>query len=98
MTKFDFELSSGESQSGTELPIYDAVESSRKVILNVAPSSTFVLYHLKKNWDVFFKSISHSKSEVGNYIVKGGLFKSYNYAEKYYRSSIEEISNKLKSI
>ncbi|MBL7800995.1 MAG: hypothetical protein JNL95_09755 [Chitinophagales bacterium] len=65
---------------------------------DLLPQNTTEFKELKQNWDDFFKSISHSKSEVGNYIVKGGLFKNYYYAEKYYRSSIEEISTKIKSI
>lgn len=65
---------------------------------DLLPQNTTEFKELKQNWDEFFKNISHSKSEVGNYIVKGGLFKSYHYAEKYYRSSIDEVSNKLKSI
>jgi hypothetical protein len=64
---------------------------------DLLPQNSNEFKDLKQNWDDFFNSISHSKSEVGNYIVKGGLFKSYYYAEKYYRSSIEEISKKLKS-
>lgn len=65
---------------------------------DLLPQNTTEFKELKQRWDDFFKNISHSKSEVGNYIVKGGLFKNYYYAEKYYRSSIEEVSNKLKSI
>ncbi|WP_316633759.1 hypothetical protein [uncultured Flavobacterium sp.] len=65
---------------------------------DLLPQNTSEFKELKENWDDFFKSISHSKSEVGNYIVKGGLFKSYYYAEKYYRSSIEEVSNKLSKL
>lgn len=65
---------------------------------DLLPQNTVEFKELKQKWDIFFKSISHSKSEVGNYIVKGGLFKNYYYAEKYYSSSIEEVSNKLKSI
>jgi len=65
---------------------------------DLLPQNTIEFKELKESWDDFFKSISHSKSEVGNYIVKGGLFKSYYYAEKYYRSSIEEVSNKLSKI
>lgn len=65
---------------------------------DLLPQNTNEFKELKQNWDEFFKSISHSKSEVGNYIVKGGLFKNYSYAEKYYRSSIEEITTKIKSI
>lgn len=64
---------------------------------DLLPQNTTEFKEIKQNWDVFFKSISHSKSEVGNYIVKGGLFKNHYYAERYYRSSIEEVSSKLKS-
>lgn len=65
---------------------------------DLLPQNTNDFKELKQEWDEFFKSISHSKSEVGNYIVKAGLFKNQKYAEKYYRSSIEEISLKLKSL
>jgi hypothetical protein len=65
---------------------------------DLMPQNTTEFEKIKQNWDDFFKSISYSKSEVGNYKVKGGLFKSCYYAEQYYRSSIEEISNKLKGI
>lgn len=65
---------------------------------DLLPQNTTVFKEIKQNWDDFFKSISHSKSEVGNYIVKAGLFKSQKFAEKYYRSSIEDISKKLKSL
>jgi hypothetical protein len=65
---------------------------------DLLPQNTTAFEELKKEWDDFFKSISHSKSEVGNYIVKAGLFKNQKYAEKYYRSSIEEITIKLKSL
>lgn len=65
---------------------------------DLLPQNTTEFKEIKLKWDEFFKSISYSKSEVGNYVVKGGLFKSYYFAEKYYRSSIEEVSNKLKNI
>ena len=65
---------------------------------DLLPQNSNEFKELKQKWDDFFKSISHSKSEVGNYIVKGGLFKSHSYAEKYYRSSLEAVSNKLKAI
>lgn len=65
---------------------------------DMLPQNTMNFKEIKQDWDDFFKSISHSKSEVGNYIVKAGLFKSQKYAEKYYRSSIEELVKKLNSI
>ncbi len=65
---------------------------------DLLPQNTTEFKELKQEWDDFFNEISHSKSEVGNYIVKGGLFKNHHYAEKYYRSSIENVSIKLKNI
>jgi len=64
---------------------------------DLLPQNTIEFKELKQKWDDFFKSISYSNSEVGDYKVKAGLFKSYHYAEKYYRSSIDEISVKLKN-
>lgn len=64
---------------------------------DLLPQNTNDFKELKQKWDNFFKSISHSKSEVGNYIVKAGLFKNQKYAEKYYRSSIDDVSTKLKN-
>jgi len=65
---------------------------------DLLPQNTNSFKELKTVWDDFFKSISHSKSEVGNYIVKGGLFKNHKYAEKYYRFSLEEIKYKFETI
>jgi hypothetical protein len=62
---------------------------------DLLPQNTNSFIKIKTEWDDFFKSISHSKSEVGNYIVKAGLFKNQKYAEKYYRFSIEDIKLKL---
>lgn len=36
------------------------------------------------NWDLFFKSISFGKSEVGDYKVAAGIFKSYDYLQRYH--------------
>lgn len=51
---------------------------------------------LKKDWFNFFKSLSYGKSEVGNYKVAGGLYKNYDYLEKYYYINIESYYNNLK--
>lgn len=50
---------------------------------------------LKSDWFDFFKSISHGQSEVGNYKVTAGLFKNYEYLEKYHTRGIEDIYNSL---
>lgn len=65
---------------------------------DLLPQNTQAFKEIKKDWDDFFKSISHSRSEVGNYIVKAGLFKNQKYAEKYYLSSTEDILKNLKSL
>lgn len=50
---------------------------------------------LKDDWFSFFKSISYGKSEVGNYKVNAGLFKNYNYLEKYYTMSVKKYRDSL---
>lgn len=59
--------------------------------------TSFKVDLLKSEWFNFFKSISYDKSEVGNYKVAGGLYKNYNYLEKYYLKSIEEYYQYLMS-
>lgn len=53
----------------------------------------FMLKSLKTDWFEFFKSVSYGKSSVGDYKVSGGLFKSYNYLEKYYTTSFMSIKH-----
>ncbi len=50
---------------------------------------------IKSDWFDFFKSISYGNSSIGNYKVNGGLFKNYQYLEKYHLSGIEQTYNKL---
>ena len=42
----------------------------------------------KDNWFDYFRSISHGKSQVGDYKISAGLFKNYDYMEKYYVESL----------
>lgn len=51
----------------------------------------FILKGIKKEWFDFFKTISYGKSSVGDYKVSGGLFKNYDYLEKYYTNSLKSI-------
>jgi predicted nucleotidyltransferase len=51
---------------------------------------------LKQEWFDFFKSISYGKSEIGNYKVSAGVFKSYSHFEKYTISSLKQIINTQK--
>jgi hypothetical protein len=57
---------------------------------DLLPQNTTDFKEIKEGWDDFFRGISYGKSEVGDYRVKCGLFKSYYYAEKYYRSSLDK--------
>ena len=52
--------------------------------------TSFKVNLLKNEWFEFFDSISYKKSEVGNYKVAAGLYKSYDYLEKYYLKNIED--------
>ncbi len=56
---------------------------------------SFQMELLKDEWFNFFQSISHNKSKVGNYKVAGGLYKNYNYLEKYYVNSINAYYKKI---
>lgn len=57
--------------------------------------TSFQVDILKSEWFDFFKSLSYGKCEVGNYKVAAGLFKNYEYLEKYYTRSIENSFNSL---
>lgn len=51
---------------------------------------------LQDGWFNFFRSISGGKSTVGNYDVKAGLFKNYEYLERYYLESIQKHYDTLR--
>lgn len=51
---------------------------------------------LQKDWFQFFNSISYGGSAVGNYKVAAGLFKDYDYLERYYLESIEKYYDTLR--
>ncbi len=52
---------------------------------------SFQMRAIKDDWLDFFRSISDGKSEVGNYRVNAGVFKSYYHLEKYTLSGIKDI-------
>lgn len=54
---------------------------------------SFQMKDLKDEWFDFFKSISYGKSEVGNYKVAAGIFKSYAHLEKYTVDGFKEVRN-----
>ncbi|WP_245176449.1 hypothetical protein [Gallibacterium genomosp. 2] len=44
---------------------------------------------LRREWFDFFQSISYGKSEIGNYKVSAGVYKSYPHFEKYIYNGIQ---------
>lgn len=58
--------------------------------------TSFKVRELKEKWFGFFNSISHGKSEVGNYKVTAGIFKSYTHLEKYTMSGLMQVKAGLK--
>ena len=43
----------------------------------------------KDKWFEYFRSISHGKSPVGDYKISAGLFKNFDYMERYYVESLK---------
>ena len=57
---------------------------------------SFQIENLKNAWFDFFESISYGKSEVGDYKVTAGIFKSYRHFELYTYSGIKDLNRALK--
>ncbi|MNY54714.1 hypothetical protein D3C86_1906130 [compost metagenome] len=57
--------------------------------------TSFQVDVLKTEWFDYFQSISYNRSTVGNYKVAAGLFKNYEYLEKYYTKSIADTYDSL---
>ncbi len=57
---------------------------------------SFRVKKLKDSWFRFFSSISYGKSEVGNYKVNAGVFKTYQHLEQYTLSGIKSLKTALK--
>lgn len=52
---------------------------------------SFQMRAIKDDWFEFFRGISDGKSEVGNYRVNAGVFKSYKHLENYTFSGIKDL-------
>ena len=52
---------------------------------------SFSLSNLKEDWFNFFGSISNGKSEVGNYKVSAGIFRTYAHLETYLLEGLTEV-------
>lgn len=57
--------------------------------------TSFRVKELKRDWFDFFDSLSHGKSEVGNYKVTAGVFKTYKHLEKYTLSGLRSLKTKI---
>ena len=57
--------------------------------------TSFLIDEIKTAWFNYFDSISHGKSEVGNYKVSAGAFKSYSHLERYTLSGVCSLRTKL---
>lgn len=53
--------------------------------------TSFQVTELKHDWFNFFNSLSYGKSEVGNYKVAAGVFKSYRHLERYILSGLHSL-------
>jgi predicted nucleotidyltransferase len=56
--------------------------------------TSFRMKELKRDWFDFFDSRSYGKSEVGNYKVAAGVFKTYKHLEKYTVSGLRSLKMK----
>lgn len=56
---------------------------------------SFQMKELKNRWFDFFNSLSFGKSEVGNYKVSAGVFKTYQHYESYIVNGFDGLRNKL---
>lgn len=52
---------------------------------------SFQMRAVKDNWFDFFRSISNGNSEVGNYQVNAGVFKSYDHLENYTFYGVKDL-------
>ncbi|MCB2384954.1 hypothetical protein [Thalassolituus alkanivorans] len=55
---------------------------------------SFQMSTFKDDWFNFFRSISNGKSEVGNYQVNAGVFKSYDHLERYTLSGVKKLKRR----
>jgi hypothetical protein len=56
---------------------------------------SFSVEHLKSDWFDFFRSISSGSSEVGNYAVNGGVFRTYAHLENYQYRTLLQLRRRL---
>ena len=60
---------------------------------------SFFMKEIKDDWFDYFRSISNGKSDVGNYKVNAGVFRSYKHLEDYISEGLKKMiymKNKVK--
>ncbi|MEG3956573.1 hypothetical protein [Microcoleus sp. herbarium2] len=57
---------------------------------------SFQIQDMRNDWFDFFRSISYNKSEVGDYKVSAGVFKSYLCFEHYTMSGFKDLKKSLR--
>lgn len=56
---------------------------------------SFQMKLIKDDWFNYFNSISNGKSEIGNYKVSAGVFKSYKHLEDYIVSGLKDLNRRI---
>jgi hypothetical protein len=84
-------VSAGEIEKYHRFLEYSAMGWMRPDLL---PTS-FQIEPLRKKWFEFFGSVSHGNSEVGNYKVTAGAFRSYYHLERYTLSGLKSLKMRL---
>lgn len=59
---------------------------------------SFQMKTFKNDWFTFFDGISYGKSEIGNYKVNAGVFKSYQHLEDYIVNGLSELKIKTSGL
>lgn len=70
---------------------YGAIGWMRPDLLPIS----FRVESLKNDWFEFFNSISYGRSEIGDYKVSAGVFKSFKHLERYSFSGLQSLKKTL---
>ncbi|MCB0321643.1 MAG: hypothetical protein KDD60_12015 [Bdellovibrionales bacterium] len=88
---FEVSLHKSQWQKYIEYLRYGAMGWVRPDLIPSVPP----MRDLKQEWFDFFNSISFEKSEVGNYKVTAGIYRSQAHLEKYSAHSFRKVQRKL---
>ena len=60
--------------------------------------SSFQIESVRKEWFEFFLSLSYGKSEIGNYKVSAGVFKSFAHLQEYNLRNLKRIRSMQQAV